>query len=33
VTGASIDQFVFESDHARLAELRENSVPVSRREP
>jgi len=31
-TGASIDQFVSESDHARLAELRENSVPVLRRE-
>ena len=28
VTGASIDQFVFEPNHGRLAELRENSVPV-----
>lgn len=32
-TGASIDQFVFESEHPRLVELRENSVPVLRREP
>lgn len=31
-TGAKIDQFVFEPGHERLAELRENCVPVLRRE-
>lgn len=31
VTGATIDQFVFDPDHERLAELRENAVPVLRR--
>jgi len=32
-TGARIDQFVFEPGHERLAELREHSVPVMKRDP